>query len=557
MKLILKIKNSLIPFILLLISWQSLAQKTIEISQVNRYFIYFTDKNSETYPYTISNPERYLSPRAIERRRKQNIPILEEDLPAAPVYIQGLKALGVDVYFVSKWFNGVLATIDTMLLDEIKLLPYVDSIAWIANNTVLSHTQKTLTIPTEFSEPKLVDGTSDIQLMMLNADLMHIEDIQGQGMLIAILDNGYIGVDKFTPFQKLWKNNQIIATKDFVQNSGNVYQHGSHGTSVFSIISSDYRSENGNLIGIAPKATFILCVTEEGRSENRVEEYNWLLAAEFVDSLGADVINSSLGYRTFDILDHNYSFEDLDGETTVVSRAANMAANKGIIVVTSAGNNGGDSWGRITAPADAKGILTVGSVNMDCSYSSFSSVGPTSDGRLKPDVAALGYGTAVVQGDGIITRGSGTSFSSPLIAGFAAGIWQANPDWTSQQVIQAIKDSGSIADAPDSLRGYGVPIYKERNDTTLDIQRILDDEIIVYPNPFREKKLYLKTAKNFNEKIIIKIIDPKGSLIFEKLYTKKEVKENIELAINRSIKGIYFLFLQTENKQKIVKLINF
>ena len=331
-------KNSLL-LICLLIGFRTFAQEP-DISQVNRYFIYFSDKSGDNYPYSLSNPSAFLSQRALDRRSKQSIPVNEADLPVDPGYVQGLRDAGLEVYFTSRWLNGPLVNADTTLLDEVDLLSYVDSVAWIGDTTRLSFEKTPIDIPTNFSEPSLINGDSDIQLGMLGTLFMHAEGIEGQGMLIAVLDNGFTGVDKYTPFQHLWENNQIVATRDFVQNSDNVFQFGSHGTSVFSIIGAKYESGDNHFMGIAHEAEFILCVTEDNQAENTLEEYNWLLGAEFADSLGADVINGSLGYRLFDIPSHNYSFEDMDGETTIVSRVAKMAADRGIIVAVSAGNKG-------------------------------------------------------------------------------------------------------------------------------------------------------------------------------------------------------------------------
>ena len=550
-------KNKLVwLFALFLLSSSGFSQ-----SQVNRYFIYFTDKASESYPYSISNPTEFLTQKAIDRRTKQDIGITDSDLPVDPSYVQGLKDAGVDVFFTSRWFNGALVNADITLLEDIELLSYVDSVAWIADTTRLTYEKDIPANPETFEPPGSVNGDSDIQLIMLGADHMHADDIKGQGMLIAVLDNGFTGVNKYTPFQHLWENDQIIATKDFVQNTGNVYQFGDHGTSVFSTIASKYESSNGNFYGIAYEADFILCITEEGGSEDRVEEYNWLLGAEFADSLGADVINCSLGYKFFDISEHDYGVDDLDGNTAVISKAARIASEKGMVIATSAGNSGDDPYPRnlISPPADADGILTVGSVNPDFSYTLFSSVGNTTDGRIKPDVAAFGNGTAIVRGSGNIQRGTGTSFASPLIAGFAAGIWQANPDWTSEEVITAIKNSGHRNHIPDSLRGWGVPNYSYAvaGETALKVKDILEDKVTIYPNPFNGDTLYLITEGLFDQGMNIRVIDPKGSLIFNQEFKQKEIKENMELTIDGSQQGVYFLFLQTGKNQKIVKLINF
>jgi len=537
-----------------------LSQLSFSQSQVNRYFIYFTDKSSESYPYSINNPEAFLTQKAIDRRTKQSIPINVTDLPVVPAYVQQLREGGIDVFFTSRWLNGALVNADTTLIGEISQYAFVDSVAWIADTTVLSNSFEEPESPESFDPPISMNGDSNIQLGMLGAFFMHAEDIKGQGMLIAVLDNGYTGVNQFSPFQHLWENNRILATKDFVQNSGNVYQYGDHGTSVLSIISANYESEVGDMIGIAPEADYILCVTEENGSEDRVEEYNWLLGAEYADSLGADVINASLGYRTFDITEHDYISEDLEGLTSVSSWAANMAAKKGIIVVTSAGNSGrrNPPGNLISHPADAAKILTVGSVDPNFERSDFSSIGPTADGRMKPEIAAFGDATTVVRGSGAIERGSGTSFASPLIAGFAACIWQLNPERNVNEVIAAMKNSGHLAHSPDNLLGWGVPNYAYAKDVkALNIDDILEDKVIFYPNPFIGDTLNLTTEGKFKKGMHIRIMDPKGAMVFNQQFSKKEIKPNMQLIIDGSQQGVYFLFLQTGDTQKVVKLINF
>ena len=390
---------------------------------------------------------------------------------------------------------------------------------------------------------------------------MHADGFKGQGMLIAILDNGYTGIDKHTPFKHLWDSSRIVATRDFVENSNNVFQYGDHGTAVLSIIGSRYESEEGDLIGIAPEASFILCVTEENGSEDRVEEYNWLLGAEYADSLGADVINTSLGYKTFEIPQHDYTPDQLDGATSIISIAANKAATKGMIIVTSAGNSGRRQApsNLMSHPADAEGILTVGSVNGGFQRSSFSSIGPTADGRIKPEVAAFGSGTTVFKGRGAIERGDGTSFASPLIAGFAACMWQMHPDKTYEELISMIKQSGHQSTQPDTLLGWGVPHYAYmKANKKLDLDDIFAGKVLFYPYPFKEDSLILTSKGEFEDEVNIRIMDPNGSLIYNETYAEDEMKTELELSVDGSQQGVYFLFLQVgTTEQKIVKLINF
>ncbi len=528
----------------------------------NRYFVYLTDKGASSNNFSLANPGQYLSERALARRTKESIAIDSTDIPVNEMYLQEIANTNAEVFFASKWLNGVLIQANDFIIGQVEQLPFVDSIRLVANGTRLVTEQEVVTAPEVFNDPPEILGDSDIQLLMLGADVMHADSINGEGVQIAVFDNGFTGINRFTTFQHAWENNQIIATKDFVENSGNVFQFGSHGTAVLSTIGADYRNDSVEFQGIANRADFILCVTEDNQAENTIEEYNWVFAAEYADSIGVDVINSSLGYRTFDIDAHDYSFEDLDGNTSIISSAAEMSASKGIIVVTSAGNSGRRSspGNLISHPGDADSILVVGSVDPDFTRSAFSSIGPTSDGRIKPDVAAFGNGTAVMRGNGDIERGSGTSFASPLIAGFAAGIVQKFPEWTSQEVIAAIKASGHQANAADSLLGYGVPNYtfiSDAPDRRINVNDILEDKITFYPNPFFGEKLFFITEGDFEEAIRIRILDPTGSYIYNEEFLPENLGQTIEIPINSVQQGVYYLFLQSGATQRVVKLINF
>lgn len=528
-------------------------------AQVNRYFVYFSDKSGVDYPYSVDAPSAFLTQEAIDRRNTQGIAVDHSDLPVDPSYVQGIKDAGADVYFTSRWLNGALINLDASLTTTLEALAYVTEVRLIASGTRLSHDQNVPEDPVSFEDPPFVLGNSTDQLAMLGADQMHEDGYQGQGMRIAVLDNGFTGVNAFSPFEHLWTNDRIIATKDFVTNSGDVYQLGEHGTAVFSIISANYTSSEGVMKGAAYEAEFILCVTEDNHAENILEEYNWLLGAEFADSLGADIINGSLGYLTFDISAHDYTYDDLDGRTAISSLAAQFAARKGMVVVVSAGNEGNDPWGFIIPPADADSILTVGSVNPDLSYTVFSSRGNTSDGRIKPDIAALGLSTSHVNGAGAITKGNGTSYASPLIAGFTAGIWQKNPNWSRGEVIEAIKNSGHMNQSPDSLRGWGVPNYTHASEGTIAllVDEAFEIKVTAYPNPFDGSSLFLKTTGSLEDDLQVRLFDSQGRLIINEVYAKESLQETIELKVEGRQQGVYFLFLQTGTLQKTIKLVNY
>lgn len=519
----------------------------------DRYMVFFTDKsNSE---YSIEQPLEFLSQRALERREKNGIGLTELDIPVNAAYVSGIEAEGADVFFTTKWMNGALAQIQPSDTATVSALNYVSHVEFIAKGVKLTNEQTPYTVPETFLDPTSVSGSTDIQLAMIGADHMHADGYTGDGALIAIFDDGFLGVNEYKPFEHVFTENRLIATRDFVRNSENVFQSGSHGSSVFSCIAANY----GDMVsGTAPDASFVLCVTEEGGSEYRVEEYNWLLAAEYADSIGADVINASLGYTTFDHVGMSYTYEDMDGETTVVARAAQMLADRGVVVVVSAGNR--FSWDYVSSPADAKDVLAVGSVNSSGNRSSFSSVGPTADNRIKPDIVAMGENTTIFKyalNNGEIATGGGTSFASPQIAGLAAGLLQANPSWTDKEVTNAIKYSASKALNPDTVTGFGLPNYVDAvQGVVLSASDILDDRVTVYPNPFSENTIFIDFGGiRIRHHLEVTLLDTRGMEVYSDSISPREVPEELEIGFSSAEKGIYFLILRSKKFEKMVKLI--
>ncbi|OFX48405.1 MAG: hypothetical protein A2046_05580 [Bacteroidetes bacterium GWA2_30_7] len=453
----------------------------------NKYQIFFTDKNFNQY--TLSNPSEFLSQKALDRRTKQNIAIDELDLPVSQYYIDSLKNMGLVVLNKSKWFNCItVQTTDMGLLNSLNSVSFVKSYSKkqseINNNTVDNKFDFTLTNNPILKNTLMDYGSGANQIQMLNGHILHNLGFQGQGMTIAIIDAGYINSDTLLAFDSLRTNEQIIATKDFVDGDNNIYAHHDHGTMVFSIIGSNV---SGQFIGTCPKANFILLRSEDTNSEYILEEFNWASAAEYADSLGVDVINTSLGYNTFTDPSQDYTYNDLDGNTTTIARAADLASSKGILVVVSAGNAGATSWHYITTPADADSVLTVGAVDAIGDYASISSTGPTPDGRIKPNIVAQGSGTTVYNQNGNLINGSGTSFAAPIITGLAACLWQAHPDLTNMQILEAIEKSASQFSNPDSLLGYGIPDFAVANLLLNNVsynQVETENLVKLFPNPF-------------------------------------------------------------------------
>ena len=528
-------------------------------AQTHRYMVFLSDKAESIY--SLDEPEAFLSTRAIARKIQHNVEINVLDLPVSTTYIQDLASLELDVFFTSKWMNAVLIQTDPSTLLEVIGRSYVDSVVFIAPGARLTHENTGFEWPDTFQEPNNPLESSELQLAMMNVHQMHEDGYRGEGMLIAVLDAGFKGAQLFKPLENIFKENRLIAAKDFVTNGGNPFLYSGHGTSAWSTIASDYK----DFIGTAPKAEFILCITEDVASEYRIEEYNWLVAAEYADSLGADIITSSLGYSSFSDGTMNYTYQDMDGQTAIITRASNLAIKKGLLVITSAGNEGNDPWRYITAPADGPDNITVGSVKSDYSISSFSSQGPTADDRIKPDVVALGQGTTLLTSNGSISQASGTSFSAPLVAGFSAGIWQAHPEFTNLEVVDYLRNLGTRFDNPDNYFGYGIPIYLANEDslvvtdtTMLSLSEFTSDSITIYPNPVYGNVISIKIDSKINiYPLDIKLLDLEGNNVCELNVLNLPLGGLISMDISNSHTGIYILILSSDNTSRKIKLIKY
>ncbi|MEX2427457.1 MAG: S8 family peptidase, partial [Bacteroidales bacterium] len=316
----------------------------------------------------------------------------------------------------------------------------------------------------------------------------------GRGVILAVLDGGFTSLTTLPAFLTPVSNGQILATRNFVERDKDVYNASSHGTSVSSIIVADWPD---TLVGTAPDVQLILATTEDIRSETRIEEYAWIAGAEWADSLGTDIINTSLGYTTFDDSTTNYTYRDMNGKTAHISIANGMTAAKGMISITSAGNLGNVSWHYIGAPADATDILTIGAVNSSGTLASFSSRGPTYDHRIKPEISAMGALTAVQSTDGTAKPGYGTSYSSPVIAGATAVLWQAFPALTSTELMRWIIESGNRSSLPDIEYGYGIPSFREAYYAITSVEpSLFSGDLKIYPNPYTDHIFIALPAEN-------------------------------------------------------------
>jgi len=461
-------------------------------SQLNIYNVSFVDKSGTAY--NLSNPEEFLSQRAVERKARFNIPITEQDLPVSREYLQAIGEYDVSILHTSRWFNSALVVATDSIASLMESETYVSKVELVANNTDIPMNGRmgSSKSGTKRNSSKLKPAavTNTLQNKMLQVNEMHEMGYTGEGILVAIFDSGFREVDQSSYFDHLHENNQIIFTRDFIGKTENVYQYDTHGTQAFSVMGA-YKEDN--FVGISYNADFVLCVTENITSEFRVEEYYWAIAAELADSLGVDIINSSLAYSTFDDPEMSYTYEDLDGETTVVTRAANIAAAKGMIITCSVGNDGNKPWKYLNAPADADLILSIGSVDFpNLERSGFSSFGPTFDGRIKPDLCALGVGVRVVKGESI-GASNGTSFATPLVAGLSAGFWQAFPELSSYEVMEILKSTASNSEMPDTIIGYGLPNFVDAYDKASDGDEETEETFVVYPNPNDKRKISVRS----------------------------------------------------------------
>lgn len=521
---------------------------TQAVAQVNRYVVYLTDKSGT--PYSVTAPETFLSERAIQRRVNQNIEIVTSDLPVDPDYTAGVAATGAEVFFSSKWFNALIIQAESSIVGAIGDLSYVSGIEQIAPGEKRAKGSRKTRKTTAARRMNIVNTR---QLNQIGLNNLHDEGYRGQGIRMAFFDSGFRGVDTATPFSHIFDSDRMIYTFNAVENHNEVFQSDDHGTETFSTVSAFSDNE---YTGAAYEAEFMLFLTEDTGSEYRIEEFNWLVAIEKADSAGADVVSSSLGYNTFNDAAMNYTPEDMDGNTAVVTRAADLAAQKGILVVTSSGNEANDpNWRIITAPADADSVISVGMVDAAGNLGSGSSGGPTADGRIKPEVMALGVSTSIIRDNGSTGTNSGTSFSAPLIAGFAACIWQSKPTLTNMQLRDTILSISTRAATPDNQFGYGIPQYGAIITSIDDLAP--EDNLILYPNPLSDNILRIEGDKVDFTQCFVAILDSRGAVVDAMNYSQIKDRNSLEINTQRMKSGTYFVELRFASFSRHFKIIKY
>lgn len=526
-----------------------------------RYWIMLSDKNNSAY--NLNNSSAFLTQAAIERRARQSIPVDSSDLPVNNSYINQIIALNVKVLFVSRWFNAAVIETDsasTQLL-SVTSLPFVKNYSRVLGMKRNPDFEK-IDYTEDWQSQRVIQnstydyGQATAQIEQLNGICLHEKGFDGNNIHIAVLDAGFRKANQLAYFSETFNEGRIKYIKDFsFRNPIYVFSDStnSHGTAVLSCMAAN---SQGQMIGTAPKASYSLLRTEYAPDEYIMEEYSWVAGAEFADSVGCHIINSSLGYTQFDEPSQNHSFASLDGKTSFASRAATVAARKGLLVCNSAGNGGGGSWYKIGIPADADSIVTVGAIDSDGVLASFSSIGPTADGRIKPDLVALGSSATIVNSySGNIAQSSGTSFSSPILAGMFASLWSAFPEKSNWQIIDAVKKSADNYLNPNNQYGYGIPDFCSAFAILKGYDFSADQFYLTSANPATSELKAEFIAKN-QQQITISLYTTQGKLLYQ---NSKALKENNTLAIQIPIEvlanGIYFLNAQSETFSKTIKIV--
>jgi hypothetical protein len=519
----------------------------------------------------IDSPLTMLSQRALNRRSKLNIPIDVIDVPVDQTYFNQLKNdVNITVLAKSKWLNAVHIQGEVNdinnLLSVYSFIDYIEFAnkslnlsakpARITKSVKSNHQNKFKEVLTDFNY-----GDADTQIKMLKGDYLHEQGLTGENQIIAIIDAGFPNVNSLDAFKRIRDNNQILGGYNFADRNDDFYTRSSHGTHVLSSIAGYIENE---FVGTAPDAKFYLFISEIVESETVLEETLWVAAAERADSLGVDVINTSLGYTTYDNPNHSHTYADMDGKTTFISRGAEIGASRGLLLVNSAGNSGNSTWKYIGAPADAPSVISVGAVDSSGEIVGFSSYGPTADGRIKPEILGQGANPALINFSTgqITTSSSGTSFSSPIMAGlitclngyesFLLKSSNVNLENLSTYLKQSVYESADRFLNPTDQHGYGIPDFEAALNmylTIFNVDKDLLESITIAPNPVQDV-FEISTDNFILVDFTIEIFDVLGKKVLEKVNINSK---NVDISFLE--KGIYVLQISKENQHKTIKFI--
>lgn len=544
-----------LAFLLLVLAVSVIAEAQIA---TDIYWVQFTDKNNS--PYSIDNPEAYLSSRALQRRANLGIAIDEYDIPVNPQYLQAVAECGVQLLNPSKWLNGVsVYATNAAAIDAVNALPFVSAVRNCPNDPKAQE-MKERWLANEM-KPVAASramygyyGGAEDQVKQLKVNVLHDQGFDGTGVVVAVLDGGFYGTDDHPCFDNMRAEGRFLGVREFVYGVSTVYSQSTHGTSCLSTMAAYVPN---TMVGTAPKASYYIIHTEDGGSENIVEEYNWVSGAEYADSLGVDVCSTSLGYNGFDMPQWDHPFAHFDGHTAPMTIGAEIAASRGMICINAAGNNGGGTC-TLGIPGDAEHILTIGAVNSIGNRADFSSVGPTYDGRIKPDVMAMGEGSYVASGysawDGEYYNGSGTSFATPILAGAVACLRQARPYASVQAICDAIRSCSDRVDNPDSYYGYGIPDFSQAMEL-LSVNEPMGNTpahvISVFPNPSNGE---VHVALNAVHKADLTVYDITGRQLFAYSFNGLN-HTTLENFLNTLGAGVYFINAVSEAGNETLKLV--
>lgn len=549
--------NTIYCFLLFIISTHTFAQPNTDKHPHSLHLVELIDKNSS--PFSLFLPQEYLSPRALERRMNQGVLIDILDLPVSIPYLKIIEKFA-PIQGKSRWLNAIAVhTESKKTLSEIAALPFVKSVQPLGKfrkAKLGKMYSKRPEIDSSKHQPSYY-GLAETQIAMLGGKELHQLGFTGKGVQIGVVDGGFRNIYRMAVFDSLFLEQRILGTQDFVDGDDFVYESSTHGSNVLSIMAA---KKPHLIVGTAPDASYYLFKTEDVQGEFKAEEFYWILALEYADSLGLDVINSSMGYTRFREKAMSYQYKDLDGKSTLITKGAAIASAKGILIVNAAGNDGHKDWHYLAAPADAVEVLTVAAVQRDSSRAAFSSWGPTFDGRIKPDIAALGENTAyasMISYD--VGYGDGTSYACPVLTGMVATLKQAFPKMSNKKLKAAIFNSGTQATQPDTSLGRGIPNFFQAYLSLIDSSVFINKlGRIDHPKKIIDNSIHVYVEAPPKESIELTVYNLFGKqLHYHKETLQADIINKVSLYNFRNYKkGVYVLKIKTAKKTYWVELVH-